>query len=81
MAPLFTRVAVIAHETDNALIAHEITVARAREIHTSAVHVLVLLDGAIKACAADPKTGDCTGSVNQAQNLVNQATAELASLK
>lgn len=77
-APVYTRVAVVAHLTALALERKQISVQEAKTVYRAAHHAKALADKSLQACAED-KLGKCTGDEAKAMSILGQAYLALGS--
>lgn len=79
-APLYNHNATARHEAAVALKQGRITAAEAQRRLDATDQARKLLDGALAACAQNPRTAKCTGSEATGRQLLEQAKQVLADL-
>jgi hypothetical protein len=80
VAPLFTRIKVVAHQTEVALAEKRISKKSAQKIHDKGLIAWTLVNAAVSVCKQNNKTGKCTVSQKGADLLLDQATKTLAAI-
>lgn len=76
----YTKLAVLRHQAQAALIRGAITVKQAQVVETATQDALNTFDQAATACGQDPHTGKCTRDKRRANDLLKQGYALLAKI-